>query len=240
MTRPDRNDRPTAGSTGARRVPAEALDLEAWRPARRERLTDVSADPAAGPFRILHVCTGNVCRSPYAEILTRHLLLERLGGDAVHFQVASAGVGAVVGSGMHPETRGELALWGLHAAAADAFVARQLEPGILAGADLVLGATTAHRSAVVKLAPRALPVTFSLREFARLAASVDRAALPDDPVARARTLVQLARAQRGMTPPGGPDADQVPDPIGQTVAAHRQAATLMDEAIAAIVDVLTP
>ena len=30
-------------------------------------------------FRILHVSTGNVCRSPITERLTRHFVQERLG-----------------------------------------------------------------------------------------------------------------------------------------------------------------
>lgn len=32
-----------------------------------------------GSFRILHVSTGNVCRSPITERLTRHALADRLG-----------------------------------------------------------------------------------------------------------------------------------------------------------------
>jgi hypothetical protein len=43
-------------------------------------------------FRVLYVCTGNICRSPFAEILTRHLLTGRLGGQAAAaFDVSSAG-----------------------------------------------------------------------------------------------------------------------------------------------------
>ncbi|MGE3285975.1 MAG: low molecular weight phosphatase family protein [Pseudonocardia sp.] len=34
-------------------------------------------------FRVLFVCTGNICRSPFVEILTRHLLQARLGPAAV-------------------------------------------------------------------------------------------------------------------------------------------------------------
>jgi Low molecular weight phosphotyrosine protein phosphatase len=67
------------------------------------------ADERTDTFRLLFVCTGNICRSPFAEILTRHLLRGRLGGRAAAaFDVSSAGVAAVVGSAMHPDSRAEL------------------------------------------------------------------------------------------------------------------------------------
>src|SRR4051794_14997408 len=68
---------------------------------------DVHPDESqAATFRLLYVCTGNVCRSPFAEIVTTDLLRRRLGEDlASRISVTSAGVQAVVGSGMHPDTR---------------------------------------------------------------------------------------------------------------------------------------
>lgn len=190
---------------------------------------------------MLFVCTGNLCRSPFAEILTRHLLADRLGPEvASRFDVASAGVRAAAGAPMHPDTRRQLAPWGLDGAAAERFVARRLEPAMLEAADLVLGSTVEHRSAIVQMTPHALPITFSLREFARLAASVDQARLPPDPVDRARALVGEARSRRGMVAPTGPDADQIADPIGRGAQAHQQAAALIRDALATIVDVIAP
>ncbi|NMI00103.1 low molecular weight phosphatase family protein [Pseudonocardia acidicola] len=151
----------------------------------------------ATSFRLLYVCTGNICRSPFAEILTRHLLVGRLGGRAAaEFDVSSAGVRAVVGAQMHPDTRDELTPWGLDGVIAGRFAARQLRSTMIEEADLVLGANPRHRSAVVERAPVALQTTFGLREFARLAAAVDPGVLPvDDPVER----------DRGTTSPA-PDA----------------------------------
>jgi protein-tyrosine phosphatase len=192
-------------------------------------------------FGLLFVCTGNICRSPFAEILTRHLLAERLGAPAAAgFAVASAGVGAVVGAPMHEFSRRELAAWRLDGAAADGFLARQLDSAVLAGVDLVLGVNTRHRATIVEREPAALARTFSLREFARLAAAVEPALLPDEPVARAHALVEQVRARRGLTPPVGPDADRVPDPMGGPPAAHHAAAVLIREAVETIVDVLAP
>ena len=191
-------------------------------------------------FGLLFVCTGNICRSPFAEILTQHLLRGQLGGRvAKAFDVSSAGVQAVVGSPMHPDSRAELAPWNLHGSAAGGFVARQLRPEMIEQSDLVLGATSRHRSAVVEKCPAALPITFGIREFARLARAVNLAELPPHPVARAHALVELARLQRGLLPPD-PDGDEVPDPMGRPRAAHHQAAQLTSAAVAAVVDIVHP
>ena len=192
-------------------------------------------------FRLLYVCTGNICRSPFAEILTRHLLIGRLGGRAATaFQIASAGVQGVVGSAIHPSTRHELSPWGLDRGAADRFVARQLRPEMIADAHLVLGANTRHRSAAIECEPGALTRSFSIREFARLAAEVDPGALSADPVARAHELVDLVRMRRGLSPPTLPDADRIPDPMGRPQQAHHEAALLIREAVSTIVDVIAP
>jgi protein-tyrosine phosphatase len=189
-------------------------------------------------YRLLFVCTGNICRSPFAEILTPHLLRGCLGGRVEQaFTVSSAGVQAVVGSAMHPDSRAELKPWNLHGNHADRFVARQLSSVIIEQSDLILGATPRHRSAVVTHCPAALPITFTVREFARLAAAVDPGQLPAHPVARAHALVQLAPLQRALVP-ADPDGDNVPDPMGGPPMAHHQAAELIYSAVAAVVDVV--
>ena len=140
-------------------------------------------------FALLFVCTGNICRSPAAEILTRHLLIGKLGGHAASaFSISSAGVRAVVGDPVYPAMRVELAPLGLDREA-ERFAARQLMPELIESADLVLGASPRHRSMVVHEVPSALPYSFGLREFARLAASVDAALLPVHPIERAHALI---------------------------------------------------
>jgi protein-tyrosine phosphatase len=199
------------------------------------------AEPVDGEFRLLFVCTGNICRSPFAEILTRHLLVGRLGGRvAGRFDVSSAGVQAVVGSPMHPDSQAELAPWGLHRAAAAGFTAQQLRSSTAASAHLVLGVSPEHRSAVVEYAPAALATAFSLGEFARLVTSIDRSGLPTEPVARAHALVEAAWMNRGLTPPADPLDDLVPDPIGRPREAHHEAAALILAAVRRIVDVIAP
>jgi protein-tyrosine phosphatase len=196
---------------------------------------------AAGrKFRVLFVCTGNICRSPFAQVLTRYLLDVHLGAAAREFEVTSAGVGAVVGAPMHPASRRALEPWGLAGAAAQDFRARQLTAVDLATADLVLTATTAHRADALRIRPKSLPNVFTVREFAGLVGSVDLSGLPVDPVARALALVPAARGARGMTPALSAQDYSVPDPIRGSVADHLNSARLAAEALQATVAALVP
>nr|WP_252442221.1 hypothetical protein [Pseudonocardia humida] len=192
-------------------------------------------------FSALFVCTGNICRSPFAEILTRHLLVGRLGGrEAAAFELSSAGVQAVVGAPMHERSRAELAPWALDGSGSEAFRARQLRSELIREVDVVFGVNVRHRSAVIDREPAALASCFSLREFARLAAGVELAVLPEAPVDRAHALVEAVRTRRGLVPPPAPDADRVPDPMGGPQEAHHRAAVLIHEAVATLVDVIAP
>lgn len=62
---------------------------------------------------ILFVCHGNICRSPMAEIIFRHMLEER--GLTEEFQVDSAAVSAEeLGNPIYPEARDTLRQHGLN------------------------------------------------------------------------------------------------------------------------------
>jgi len=190
-----------------------------------------------GRFGILFVCTGNLCRSPFAEVLTRHLLVTRLGATtAARFSVSSAGTDVAIGTAMHPSTRAELWPWGLDGRAATA--AAQLDAETIGSADLVLTADRGHRSAVVELHPAALATTFCLREFIRLLAGVDPERLPADPVARAAATVTEAGHLRGTLSYTSPADDAVPDPAGLPPHAHRVAAGLIAPAVRVFVELL--
>ncbi len=188
-------------------------------------------------FGILFVCTGNICRSPYAECLARRLLADHLGGDgAGRFDLASAGTQALAGSGMDLLSRAELRAAG---GSPDGFVARQIGAKDIAAAELVLTAERAHRAYVVRELPRALRTTFTLREFARLLdGGLPGHRLPDDPVARARLAVAIARSTRGTLEQGPPGADDVPDPYGLPADAHHETATIVAAALRQIVGLI--
>ena len=103
-----------------------------------ERMSDSPAVSEPGRFRVLFVCIGNVCRSPVGE----RLLASRLPRD--RFEVASAGVGAMVGYAMSKYAAEELRSYG---GDPTGFAARQLTTDMVEQADLILTATRELRSA---------------------------------------------------------------------------------------------
>jgi protein-tyrosine phosphatase len=167
-------------------------------------------------FTVLLVCTGNICRSALAERLGRAYLDEILGEDAGTVHLSSAGVQAVVGSAMHPDSA--LVLQGLGGDPAG-FTARQLVDDMAIDADLTLTMTRRHRRDVLRGAPRALARTFTLREAAGLLELVGDGDVSGDGLAeRARSLVKELAAARSRRQSSADD--DIHDPIGQPAEMH--------------------
>jgi protein-tyrosine phosphatase len=162
-------------------------------------------------FRVLFVCIGNVCRSPLGE----RLLAQRLDGDV---EVSSAGIAAMVGAPMSPESAAHLELLG---ATAEGFVARQLTTAMVRESDLVLAATKDIRTRILEDSPGALRRTFTVLELAALVGVVGA---QGDPAA----LVRLAAEQRSQA---GLDDYDIADPYGRTEAAYALANEQMTAAV---------
>jgi protein-tyrosine phosphatase len=173
------------------------------------------------PYDVLVVCEGNLCRSP----LTERLLRLRLA-DLPDVRVTSAGTRAVVGSAMDASAAAELVRLG---GDPTGFVARQLTPGLVAAADLVLTATRAQRSHVVGLAPAALKRTFTLLELAALVDERPWAQPGEAAETDVRKVVVRAADWRDAVSGLG-DALDVPDPIGRSTEVHGASADLADRA----------
>ena len=163
-------------------------------------------------FKILTVCTGNVCRSPQAEILLKDAL------PAEEIYVASAGTQALVGSHMPA-----MAQEAVGNANSEQHVGRQLTLEMIEGSDLILGMAREHRRAVVELSPRARKRTFTLRELAMLievtpAHYIDEA-IASSPDVREKMTSALGavRLSKNMLPTSFADEHlDVVDPFGAT------------------------
>ncbi|WP_285040499.1 low molecular weight phosphatase family protein [Plantibacter sp. LMC-P-059a] len=176
------------------------------------------ATPESTPTRILMVCTGNICRSPYAGFLLAGGLRDI---DASGFEVRSAGTRALGGQ---PIDASSMALLGPLAAATGGFVATQLTAELIGRQDAVLTMTREQRGAVLRLRPDALRRTFTLREFGRLLDTVEVAELPRDRAERWRRLLPELAANRTSARIPDPAEDDVIDPYGQDEAAFREMA----------------
>ncbi|KKJ94236.1 protein-tyrosine-phosphatase [Micromonospora sp. HK10] len=169
---------------------------------------------------VLFVCHANMCRSPMAEFIARRLFADR------PVTVASAGTDALDGAPMHPYAVEAAAGTGADAAA---FRTRRLRAEHLAGAGLVLTATRRQRSVCTALAPAALHRTFTLRQFARLAAAAEPA--PAGAKSPLRAAVEAAARARAGLQPAAPDADDLRDPIGGSPADFRRCAEEIERSI---------
>jgi protein-tyrosine phosphatase len=193
-------------------------------------------------YRILMVCTGNICRSPVMERLLVARLRERLGAQAAaRFEIGSCGTWAMLGEQMSPEALATLVDLG---GDGEGFTPRELTADLV-GADLILTATREHRGRVVSEVPRAAARTLTLREFARLlgrvtAADIAAQAASDDPVDRMRAIVAAAFANRGLVPADDPADDDIADPYRRDRAAFTRAAREIDAALSVPLALLAP
>ncbi|PPF79724.1 protein tyrosine phosphatase [Subtercola sp. Z020] len=106
-------------------------------PADRAPLTD-------GVFRVCMVCTGNICRSPMAEVVLRELV--RKGGLDDRIAVSSAGTGDWhVGEQADPRTLTSLEKHGYDG---HPHRARQFDPDWFADLDLVVVLDRSHERVV--------------------------------------------------------------------------------------------
>ncbi|WP_022885782.1 low molecular weight phosphatase family protein [Glaciibacter superstes] len=191
-------------------------------------------------FSILTVCSGNVCRSPFAEQLLRNGLK-----PWPEVTVSSAGTVGLTGQPM-PEQAAALSR--RYGGDPSEHIARELSAQHIADADLVFAMSREHRRAIVELVPRAIRYTFTIREFARLVSDVTDVDLDelvelhpvdmhtDETTARFHALVELAASQRGaVAPPESPVDDDVVDPYRQSDDVYDESARQLVPAVDTIV-----
>lgn len=182
-------------------------------------------------IRILTICTGNICRSPFAA----KLLAAKL--DRAQFKVASAGTSAMLGDPMQ-DTMHRIAMdmgmrWN------DEHRARALTQGLVGQADLILGMEREHRSEAAKLQPSAARRAFTLLEFAHIVSSVEEDQLQqllsdhsDSPTAAIEAVMRM----RGVVPRLNPERlYDLQDPYGRSRQVYARSAAHIEQAVDQIV-----
>ncbi len=190
-------------------------------------------------FRVLVVCTANLCRSPMAEYLLRSELSHRWPAGAKTWAIGSAGIHAESGAPIHPRAGKAL---GRRNIDTSEFRSRRGSQAAVEEADLILTATREHRSAVVTLVPAAVRRTFTLGQFARMASAVTHMGgwnpgeFPDGATA-GRALLEQSVVARSTLQPIDPSREDVADPIGRRMRAFRRCADRLAELAA---DMMSP
>jgi len=167
------------------------------------------------PFTVLHVCMGNICRSPMAERLLARAVRDRSGDGLVRSVSAGTG-GWHEGEEMNPPAARQVRARG---GEATGFEARKLRGDFIDGADLIFTATADQYDYVVALRPDAADRTFVMGEFGRLLGALDTAALPpagDDAESVHARGVAIAEAVNRLRGSEGPmPGDDLDDPWGR-------------------------
>ena len=173
-------------------------------------MTPATPTSPGEPFRLLFVCTGNTCRSPLAEALTREALDERGWEGGV--EVRSAGVAAAPGG---RASEGSLEVARKHGLSLEGHRSSPLSAEMADWADLILTMSPSHLGAVAMAGggDRVAVITeFAARQEAREA----------DP----REAARIA---------GG-----VPDPFGGDQEAYEATYRALEELVEKVLDRLEP
>ena len=181
----------------------------------------LQGDEPLSQLRLLFVCSANRCRSPMAEALARRTLHRRdIPAEVISAGRMSSGYEASPG-------------------AVDAMGRRDLDPGTLAAADLILVMEREHLIDVFEIQPTALERSFTLGEFPDLlVASADGAtAATADPATRIRRAHEFRDRARILAVDQSTD---IADPMGRRRGAYRRTARQLDHLIDATVDLLYP
>ncbi|MEV4762322.1 phosphotyrosine protein phosphatase [Micromonospora chokoriensis] len=201
------------------------------------------------PFTVLHVCMGNICRSPMAERLLALAVRERLtrraedparAEEMVHSHSAGTG-GWHAGEEMNPPAARQVTGRG---GDVEGFAARKLRSDHIDAADLVLTATADQQEYVVALRPDAAARTFVLGEFGRLLAAVDATALPSaeatPEAVYARGVALVAAAHDARLGASALPTDDLDDPWGRGDQCFSRVADEIEETVHPLAGALLP
>jgi protein-tyrosine phosphatase len=173
--------------------------------------------------------------------MAEQILIEKAAKAKLPIAVSSAGVMAMTGDPMTPQSADAMVKRGF---TPTHHTSQDLTPKILEEADLVLTATLEHRGELARMLPKASKYSFTIDEFARLTSF-----LSADPEFQEefkkkpretreqylRRAIQEAVLLRGMVPTNL-DPKDVVDPYGESVEVYNQVAEHIDVMLEIIVD----
>ncbi|QRZ61217.1 low molecular weight phosphatase family protein [Rothia sp. ZJ932] len=132
---------------------------------RRESPAAAGSPPADELNTILYVCTGNIARSASAQLISQH----RSWNEGWVFD--SAGIGAVVGSGVAPDIDHELLDRGIDISG---YKAKQLTREIAESAALIVAMDHSHRKWIIREWPHLHHRVVLLKQIQRVRAEAGR------------------------------------------------------------------
>ncbi|NLM12986.1 MAG: low molecular weight protein arginine phosphatase [Epulopiscium sp.] len=117
--------------------------------------------------KIMFVCTGNTCRSPMAEALTKNALEKASLNDV---EVVSRGISVFFSSGASEYAHQAMKEYGLNL---DTHKSKQIEPKDIEDVDLILTMTNSHKQYLHHNFPAHKGKIFTLKEFVEESGDVE-------------------------------------------------------------------
>lgn len=180
-------------------------------------------------MRVLFVCTANQCRSPMAEVLC-----ELIGGSGVgDLVVASAGLLP----GGFPASSGAIEVMAERNLDLRGHRSQTVDTEMLRRADLVIAMARQHVRELALMDRASYLRTFTLKEAVRRGRAVGPRHQGEPLATWARRLSE-GRTTRDLL--GDHLADDVADPIGQTVGVYRATADELEELVGRLLRLIDP